>query len=141
MDSFVADAQLAIMAMAWACGAGFPATFKNFTRFANQLDWASAAKEAKIKTDGNPGVVPRNAQVQLCLANAAAVTHSTSGTQDPDRLFWPGHVPPTGATDATRASNDVTVRDAAQAELASFVIDQVGVAGRGEPLSGSSALA
>jgi GH24 family phage-related lysozyme (muramidase) len=57
-DSFPADAQLAIMAMAWACGAGFPKTFTNFAGFVLKRDWANAARCAKISEQGNPGRSP-----------------------------------------------------------------------------------
>lgn len=85
-DSWPADAQLAVMAMAWACGAGYPAKFPNFTTFARVSDWLNAAKCAEINATGNPGIVPRNKQVQLCLANAAS---SQAQGLDPERLFWP----------------------------------------------------
>lgn len=84
---FPADAQLAICSMAWACGAGFPATFTNFTRFANKQDWVNAALCAKIREAGNPGIVPRNKHNQTCFRNASIVI---ANDMDRDELHWPG---------------------------------------------------
>ena len=76
---FPADAQLGICSMAWACGPGFPAIFKNFAGFANKNDWVNAAKCAKIREAGNPGIKPRNEKNQKCFANAVVVvTHAGS---------------------------------------------------------------
>jgi GH24 family phage-related lysozyme (muramidase) len=119
-DAFPADAQLCCMSMAWACGAGFPAIFKNFTNFANAHDWPNAAKCAAIRTDGNPGIVPRNAQNQLCLANATA---AAAGGLPPEQLFWPGTTP-----DAQQA--DAELRALALQALALHPILDIGQAGR-----------
>ncbi|MBN1606609.1 MAG: hypothetical protein JW940_08235 [Polyangiaceae bacterium] len=86
-----ADAQLGICSMAWACGPGFPAIFKDFTRFANQQDWVNAALCAKIRETGNPGVVPRNQRNQLCFRNAAIVV---ANHMDRDVLHWPEEAKP-----------------------------------------------
>lgn len=114
---WAADAQLAVMAMSWACGPAFPKTFKNFTRYAIDRDWVNAAKCAAIKTDGNPGIVPRNAQVQLCLANAAAID-SPAGYATP-ALYWPGPV-----LDEVRPLVDVARRS-----LDEFSIENCGLTG------------
>jgi GH24 family phage-related lysozyme (muramidase) len=89
-DEWPADAQLCCLSMAWAVGAGFPGIFKNFTKFANLDDWVSAKACAKIKTIGNPGVVPRNRNNELCLDNAATV-HDLG--LDPSILHWPNPAP------------------------------------------------
>jgi GH24 family phage-related lysozyme (muramidase) len=85
-DDFPADAQLGCLSMAWAVGDGFPAIFKNFTRFANKQDWVSAKACAKIKADNNPGVVPRNRNNELCFDNAATVFENA---MDRSVLHWP----------------------------------------------------
>ena len=92
-DTWPADAQLCACSMAWAVGAGFPGIFKNFTGFANRGDWANAAKCAAIKTEGNPGIVPRNAANQVCLHNAQTVVMRQL---DPSVLYWPSHPDPVG---------------------------------------------
>lgn len=89
-DGLPADAQLCCCSMTWAVGAGFPEIFTNFTRLINAGDFGGASEACSIKTEGNPGVVPRNAANKLCLANArkaAALGYPAS------QLFWPG-VPP-----------------------------------------------
>ncbi len=73
--------------MAWAVGDGFPAIFKNFTRFANQHDWGAAVACCRIKEVGNPGVVPRNRRNELCFENAAAVLERSSAARGV--LYWP----------------------------------------------------
>lgn len=125
-DEWPADAQLAACSMAWAVGAGFPGIFKNFTKFANLDDWVSASACAKIKTAGNPGVVPRNKANALCFDNAATVLEFGL---DRSVLHWPNAAPrqrfsappPAPAiTDADRA------RVAAmQAEYVRQVSDQI----------------
>lgn len=89
-DRFPADGQMACFGIAWACGAGFPRTFTAFRAKADAQDWAGAQAQAHIRTDGNPGIVPRNAQVALCCANAAA---SVAQGLPSETLFWPSHTP------------------------------------------------
>lgn len=123
-DTFPADAQLAIMAMAWACGAGFPKAFTNFAGFVLERDWANAAKCAKIREDGNPGIHPRNLQVQLCLANAAAIDDGDQGTP---ALYWPNPVRDAVAPDADPANIPLHVQ--AAAALANFDVYAHGLTG------------
>lgn len=95
-DTWPADAQLAWMLIAWACGPGCPTEFKTAAALAEHRQWDAMRKWAKINpgkpgTAGwNPGVVPRNAQIDLCLANAAAIDNA-DGYATP-ALYWPGHV-------------------------------------------------
>lgn len=89
-DLFPADAQLGIFSMAWAVGAGFPATFGNFRAAANAQNWTSAIAACGIRTEGNPGIVPRNSQNRLCFANAAAVLAQGLPIAE---LHWPGTTP------------------------------------------------
>jgi hypothetical protein len=89
-DEFPADAQLACCSMAWALGPGFPATFKNFAKAVNDLDWLAAKASCKIKSENNPGVVPRNRANELCLDNATTVAENGS---DPAVLHWPNAAP------------------------------------------------
>jgi GH24 family phage-related lysozyme (muramidase) len=89
-DSFPADAQLACCSMAWAVGAGFAQTFGNFRAAANAQNWISAMAACGIRTDGNAGLVPRNAANKLCLANAAAVIAQGLPL---DELHWPAATP------------------------------------------------
>lgn len=91
LEEYPADAQLGILSMAWACGPGFPRTFKNFTRSVLNGDWAGAAASCKIREAGNPGVVPRNKANRTCFGNAAIVIQ---GNLDRERLHWPGVLSP-----------------------------------------------
>ena len=116
-DIMPADAQLAIMLIAWACGPAFAKTFTTFAKFVNQRDWLNAAKCATINAKGNPGIVPRNAQIQLCLANAAAIDNA-DGMPTP-ALYWPGHVLDAHAPLSGGAAD----------ALASFSIDECGQTG------------
>jgi hypothetical protein len=84
-DSFPADAQLAIMSMCWAVGAGWPTKFPNLKRCVLQQDWEGCVASCKIREEGNPGVVPRNAKNRFCFHNAAL----TKGTPFADTLEWP----------------------------------------------------
>jgi GH24 family phage-related lysozyme (muramidase) len=101
-----ADAQLAASSMAWACGPGFPATFKNFARFANVQDWAGCKASCAIKTEGNPGVVPRNKANVLCFENAAEVA---SNGWPVEELHWPGRAEGTVLFDPAEADTEPAV--------------------------------
>lgn len=89
-DMFPADAQLGICSMAWAVGAGFPVLFPNFTADAVIQDWLGAREHCAIRSEGNPGVIARNAANRICFANAAAVL--AKGLER-DVLYWPGQAP------------------------------------------------
>jgi len=89
-DDMPADAQLCCCSMAWAVGAGFPIVFSSFTRLLNNGDYGGAIEACGIKTEGNPGIVPRNAANRLCLANARK---SAALNYPKEQLFWPGVVP------------------------------------------------
>jgi GH24 family phage-related lysozyme (muramidase) len=85
-DKFPADAQLAMHSMAWAVGAGFATKFVHLADRIDAQDWEGCVASCKIREEGNPGVVPRNAKNRFCLHNAAIV--KTEGG-DPDKLWWP----------------------------------------------------
>lgn len=79
-----ADAQLATLSMAWACGAHF--RFPRLDTALRARDFLSAAVECHITEDGNPGVKPRNLRNTLLFRNASVV----SGDHlDHERLWWP----------------------------------------------------
>lgn len=75
------DAQLATLSMAWACGANWPARFPRCKAALLQRDFAAAAAECRIDTDGpdripntaddNRGVIPRNVANRQLFLNAA----------------------------------------------------------------------
>ena len=71
--SWPADAQLGVLSMAWALGAGFTLHWPRFTAAANAQDWSVAAAECKISEAGNAGVKPRNLADAVLFGNAAEV--------------------------------------------------------------------
>jgi len=82
-DSWPADAQLATLAMAWACGTGFGRTFKLLDAALKRGDWATASQQCHINEAGNPGVIPRNKAMKQLFFLAAALPC------DGDELHWP----------------------------------------------------
>lgn len=79
-----ADAQLAILSMAWAMGAGFAATFKQFTADINAGNYAAAAAQSGFQ---GVGVAGRIAADKLALSNAQIVADRGL---DPATVYWPG---------------------------------------------------
>jgi len=99
-DAWPADAQLFACSMGWAIGFGWPRIFSNCARLLQQ-DTPSFAMAAigspgarpsdasapcDIRTEGNPGIVPRNAQNRLLLSNAQVVRDEGL---DVSVLYWP----------------------------------------------------
>lgn len=114
-DTFPADAQIAIMSQAWAVGPAFWGKFPNLARCIEAQDWEGCVASCKIREDGNPGVVPRNAKDRFCFHNAALVV---AGNLDRDKLYWP-EVAPSFASAAARAAAEEAKRDA-EIRLAAF---------------------
>jgi peptidoglycan hydrolase-like protein with peptidoglycan-binding domain len=90
-DTYPADAQLGICSMAWAVGAGFTKKFPTFTAAAKKQDFRGVKAASKIRTQGNPGIVPRNTQNAICFENAAVVLERGL---DPSVLHWPKALAP-----------------------------------------------
>lgn len=84
-----ADAQLCVMSLAWALGAGFPGLRPAFWSAMRARDWSSASLVCGLREDGNPGVRDRNVQNRIMLQNARAVDRMGL---DPDVLLWPRRV-------------------------------------------------
>jgi hypothetical protein len=59
-NKFPASAQLVIHSMAWALGAGFEHTWKDFTHCCESFDWVGASEQCHINETNNAGVIPRN---------------------------------------------------------------------------------
>lgn len=86
-DQWPADAQLAVLSLAWACGPAF-----RYPRLAGHLkaqDWRAAATETDIRPDHGT-IRKRNEWMRLCYENAARV-YDTMG--DRERLWWPETAP------------------------------------------------
>lgn len=87
-DTWPADAQLALLSMAWAMGPGAFTGFPHFSAACQKSDFKTAASECKISEVGNPGVIPRNKANALLFSNAAAVIAAGSGL-DLATLYYP----------------------------------------------------
>ena len=104
-DSWPADAQLAVLSMAWAMGPAFKfGTFKKQVN-GDPPDFAAAATSSHMNDAGNPGLVPRNAANKKLFENAAAVLKNKA---DPDKLYYPGDVPASTASTTTTAAPAAT---------------------------------
>jgi hypothetical protein len=88
-QSWPADAQLAALSMAWACGAGWVgARWPRLTAACRARDWLRAADECRIREAGNPGVAPRNAQQRIAFRNAAIVAAGNQSLRASE-CYWP----------------------------------------------------
>jgi hypothetical protein len=102
-DTMPADAQLALLLMAYALGPAFgPRSAdpgKRYPKFVAAMNavvpnFVEAAAQSNISTVGNPGVLPRDEDIQILLANAARAQHANVPYSV---LWWPGTTPPSGA--------------------------------------------
>lgn len=97
LETFPADAQLAICSAAWALGCDFKHTDPprpELVDACNARDWKAAKSYAQLNEHGNAGVIDRNRAQVLCFDNAAAVD---SQRLQRDLLWWPLTVPPAKA--------------------------------------------
>lgn len=85
IDAWPADAQLATLSMAWACGPAF--RFRLLEAALRAQNFAMAAIECKMDTKGNPGLVPRNVANKILYRNAHAVKQHD--VYDPETLYYP----------------------------------------------------
>jgi GH24 family phage-related lysozyme (muramidase) len=124
-DEFPADAQLGISSMAWAVGPGFTAKFGNFTRAANKQDWIGGKASCAIRTEGNPGVIPRNKANERCFENAAFVI---ANNLDRAVLHWPSSATVPELEAPTVPIHPVPeLTDADRARAAAARIDDIGI--------------
>jgi GH24 family phage-related lysozyme (muramidase) len=96
-DSWPADAQLGVLSMAWALGAGFPVHWPKFASAAKAQDWFAAAAGCKIREVGHRGVKLRNVAHVVLFNNAAAVKGKAL---DLSTLHYPADTDDEGATTA-----------------------------------------
>ncbi len=87
LDTWPADAQLALLSMAWAMGPAFAADgrWPSFRAAIAAGDWVAAAANCEINATGNPGVVPRNDANRQLFLNARRVVDEGL---DPDVLLY-----------------------------------------------------
>ncbi len=105
-DSWPADAQLALLSMAWAMGPAFK--FPSFTKAIKKSppDFTTAAAQCKMDETGNAGLKPRNVANKKLFLNAAAVLANGA---NPDTLYYPDDVP-VGTTTHAPASTTTHAR-------------------------------
>lgn len=82
-ETWPADAQLATLSLAWACGPAF--RFPRLEATLRTRDFRAAAVESHMNEAGNPGLKPRNKANRILYVNAAIALHDF----DLDHLFWP----------------------------------------------------
>lgn len=80
INDWPADAQLATHSMAWACGPYF--RFPDLERALRAHDWRAAADHCRMRTEGNPGLIPRNA------ANKALYLAAARLDRDDELVTW-----------------------------------------------------
>jgi hypothetical protein len=85
-EDWPADAQMALLSMAWAMGPHGLLGFPHFCDACENQDFNGAAAECKMSELGNPGVIPRNVANKTLLGNAAVV--AAQGL-DPSVLHYP----------------------------------------------------
>lgn len=89
-DNWPADAQLAILSMAWAMGPGNLHKWTLFAGGCERKDFDTAAANCRMREAGNPGVIPRNkANAQLFQNAAAVVAGEADGFYQVSTLYYP----------------------------------------------------
>ncbi len=89
-DEWPADAQMALLSMAWAMGPGFSTGWINFHPACERMDFDKAAANCKISEAGNPGVAPRNrANVHLFKNGAAVLAGEAERFYRREELYYP----------------------------------------------------
>jgi hypothetical protein len=90
-ENWPADAQLALLSMAWAMGPDGFRTFPNFRAACQKMDFETAAKESRLDETGNPGLIPRNQANFILLSNASIVLTENLRRSN---LYYPGSPKP-----------------------------------------------
>lgn len=89
-DQWPADAQLGLLSMAWAMGAGFSSGWPRFSAACEKMDFDAAAENCRMSEAGNPGVAPRNIANKRLFQNAAAVlAGEADGFYQRPTLYYP----------------------------------------------------
>ena len=86
-ESWPADAQMALLSMAWAIGPAALPSFHHFNAACDAMNFRAAAGFCKM-TSRQPGSVPRNKANATLLLNASVVLAGES-TFPRSRLFYP----------------------------------------------------
>jgi hypothetical protein len=86
-ENWPADAQLAVLSMAWALGSNFPATWKKLKATCLVENWKEAALQCHINEVGNAGVKPRNAANVKLFNSAAEVKENVIDDIEKERIM------------------------------------------------------
>ena len=86
-ENWPADAQLAVLSMAWALGSNFPATWKKLKKSCLAQNWKEAALQCHINEVGNAGVKPRNAANVKLFNSAAEIKNTDIDDIEKDRIM------------------------------------------------------
>lgn len=86
------SAQLAVLLLVWAVGTDLPRKWPKLTAALRARDWAEAGAQAKIREEGNPGVVPRNREIKRLFDGLAerATTIPAPAPTEPQAEEIPG---------------------------------------------------
>lgn len=88
-----ADAQLAILSIAWGAGAnGVSTKWPRLWKAIDAGDFIQAAQESSLVASPGSTIVQRNLTNKLLFVNAARVR---AQALDPSKLYWPKVLPPT----------------------------------------------
>lgn len=71
LPSWPWQAQMATLSLCWAVGTALPRGWPRLTASLRAQDWTAAAEECEIRSEGNPGVVPRNRRNRALFLEAA----------------------------------------------------------------------
>ena len=89
-DNWPADAQMAILSMAWAMGPGNLHKWTLFAGACERMDFDTAADNCRIREAGNPGVIPRNKANKHLFNNGASVlAGEADGFYQISTLYYP----------------------------------------------------
>jgi len=89
-DQWPADAQMALLSMAWAMGPGFASRWPKFSAACEKMDFLAATENCRMSEVGNAGVRPRNDANQRLFKNADAVlAGQADGFYSGDTLYYP----------------------------------------------------
>lgn len=71
LSSWPWQAQMATLSLCWAVGTALPRGWPRLTAALRAQDWAAAAEQCEIRSEGNPGVIPRSRRQRALYLEAA----------------------------------------------------------------------
>lgn len=90
LETWPADAQMALHSMSWAMGPAFSKKWVGFSKACRAMDFVAAGENCRMKEAGNPGIIPRNKANKTLFNNADAVlAGEADGFYQRDVLYYP----------------------------------------------------